>query len=255
MLQLCIPVHNEAPTIGVLLWRIRKVFREVPRDYEIVVYDDGSTDATADTLKPYAEVLPLTVLGGPARIGYAGAVDALCRHAARNTRYARRDAMILLQGDFTDQPEDIPELVKRFEGGADLVVVERDLGVRAPDAVRRLSRLAPWVLKPFVALPGISDPFGSFRLMRISTVRDVVKTARDEPIVRGDAWEANLDLLMATLPHARRVETVRLAPRYDLRQRETRRHTWTDAVRLGRYAWHARGRARAAKAIAGAGAA
>jgi len=252
MLQLCIPVYNEAPTIGVLLWRIRKVFRDVPRDYEIVVYDDGSTDATAETLKPYADVLPLTILGGTQHLGYAHAVNALCRHAARNTRYARRDALILLQGDFTDQPEDIPELVKRFEGGADLVIVERDLAARAPDAVRRLSRVAPWVLKPFVTLPGISDPFGAFRLMRISTVRDVVKAAGDAPVVRGDAWEANLDLLIATLPHARRVETVRLAPRYDLRPRETRRHTWTDAIRLGRYAWHARSRARATKTAAGA---
>ena len=50
MLYICIPSHNEAPTVGLLLWRIRKVFREYSREYEIIVYDDASTDDTAAVL-------------------------------------------------------------------------------------------------------------------------------------------------------------------------------------------------------------
>ena len=78
MLYFCIPAYNEAPTVGLLIWRLRKVFQEQPREYEVLVYDDGSTDATADTLAPYHKVMPLSVLGGT-RVGYAAAVDALCR--------------------------------------------------------------------------------------------------------------------------------------------------------------------------------
>jgi len=58
VLYICIPAYNEAQTVGVLLWRIRKVFQEYSREYEILVFDDGSTDDTAETLKPYTEVLP-----------------------------------------------------------------------------------------------------------------------------------------------------------------------------------------------------
>ena len=54
VLYICIPAYNEAQTIGVLLWRIRKVFQEYSREYEVLVYDDGSTDTTAETLEPYA---------------------------------------------------------------------------------------------------------------------------------------------------------------------------------------------------------
>ena len=248
MLYCCIPVHDEAPTIGVLLWRIRAVFREYSREFEIVVYNDGSTDATAETLAGYTEALPLTVIGSKERRGYAAALDALCRHAAKSARYARRDAMILLQGDFTDPPEHIPELVKRFEGGADVVLAERAISDGAPAEVRRLRRFAPWVLRPFVQLPGISDPFATMRLMRIATVKDVVKAAGDQLVVRGEDWAANLDLLAATLPHTRRVETVTFAPRYDLRLRPTRRHAWRDAMQLGSWAWSARSRLRAAAA-------
>src|SRR6185437_11321081 len=98
----------EAETVGVLLWRIRKVFQEYSREYEILVFNDGSIDATAETLKPYSEVLPLTVLGGKEHLGYDRALDPLCRAVSARTRYPRRDAMITLQADFTDQPEHLP---------------------------------------------------------------------------------------------------------------------------------------------------
>jgi len=242
VLYICIPAYNEAPTIGVLLWRIRKVFQEYSREYEIIVYDDGSTDATTETLAPYAEVLPLTVIAGETRKGYAAAIDALARAVVQRTRYPRRDAMVVMQADFTDQPEHLPELVKRFEGGADIVVAERGSSPAVPLPVRRLSRVAPWVLKPFVNVPGVADPFSSFRLYRISVLRDLVKAAGDAPIVTGDGWAANVDLLLRTLPVVRRVEAVSLAPRYDVRPRESRVRPFADAMSLYRFGRAARAR-------------
>ena len=242
MLYICIPAYNEAPTIGVLLWRIRKVLKDFPREYEIVVFDDGSTDATAETLQPYGDVLPLSVLGGERHVGYAAALDALCRAVVARTKYPRRDAMLLMQGDFTDQPEHIPELVKRFEGGADIVIGERTTVPGAPVPVRRLRRVAPWLLRPFVTVPGIIDPFASFRLLRISVIREVLKQSGDAPLVTSAGWAANVDLLARTIPHARRVETVTLEQRFDIRPRPSRIRPFADALNLYRFAWATRGR-------------
>jgi glycosyltransferase involved in cell wall biosynthesis len=242
LLYVCNPAYNEAPTVGVLLWRIRRTFEEFPREYELLVYNDGSTDATAETLASYAEVLPLTVLGGESRVGYAGAVEALLRAAAERTRYARRDAVILMQGDFTDRPEHIPELVKRFEGGADVVVAERAEEEGAPVPERRLRRFAPWLLKPFVTVHGVQDPFGAFRLYRVAVVRDALKAAAGRPLASADGWGANVELLLATVPHARRVESVALAPRYDVRPRPSRIRPFADAMKLYRFGRSARGR-------------
>ncbi|MDQ2890374.1 MAG: glycosyltransferase family 2 protein [Gemmatimonadota bacterium] len=233
MLHICIPTYNEGPTVGVLLWRIRKVFQDYSREYEVVVYDDGSTDGTSATLEPYSKVLPLTILRGETRQGFGHALDALAADVSRRTRYPRRDAMVLMQADFTDQPEALPDLVKRFEGGADIVTTERDLGAM-PAAVRRLVKVAPWMVKPFVSAGAVADPFGSFRLFRISLLRDYAKASPAAPLVTSDGWAATLEMFVKLSPFARKIETVSVAPRYDLRPRGTRVRPFADAMGLYR---------------------
>ncbi len=46
MIYFCIPSHDEAGTIGLLLWKIRRVLEDSGREYQLLVGDDGSTDAT-----------------------------------------------------------------------------------------------------------------------------------------------------------------------------------------------------------------
>lgn len=241
MLYICIPAYNESATIGVLLWRIRKVFQSYSREYEILVYDDASTDDTRETLLPYADVTPLTVMRGDTRMGYGHALNALAREAARRTKYPRRDAMIVMQADFTDQPEHLPELIKRFEGGADIVVAEREPGV-GPDQVRRLRQIAPWALRFFLPITGIDDPFAAYRLYRISLLRELIKASGDTPLVTSDGWAANVEFLMQTVPLARRLERLPLSSRYDVRVRETRIRPFADAMAMYRFARRAKGR-------------
>lgn len=238
LLYICIPSYNEGPTIGVLLWRIRRVFQDYSREYEIIVYDDGSTDGTRETVEPYAEVIPLTVLRGEQRKGYGFAMDKLVREVSRRTRYARRDALIMMQADFTDQPEHIPELVKRFEGGADIVAAKQEMS-EAPARVRRLRRFADWIQRTGLPKSGV-DPFSTFRLYRISVLRELLKAIGDKPVVGSTGWAANVELLLKSLKFARRVETVDLAPRYDVRTRETRVRPFADAVNLFRFSRRAR---------------
>ena len=116
------------------------------------------------------------------------AVDALCREASRRTRYPRRDAIVLLQADFTDQPESLPELVKRFDGGADVVVAERpaDAVRGAAAGARRCAGSRPGSCGRSSPVAGVRDPFGTLRLFRVSVIRDLIKERGDAPLLEGD---------------------------------------------------------------------
>ena len=236
MITICIPAFDEAPTIGLVLWRLRKVFEANPREYEVVVLDDGSTDATAETLKPYARVMPLTVIRHAERRGYPAALDALVRAAAARTRYPRRDALLIMQGDLTDQPEQIPALLKPFDGGADLVVAESFVAAGAPAPVRRLRTVARWLLPRAARIAGVRDPLGTLRLVRVAVARDAIKRAGDAPLAAAAGWAANAELLARLAPFARRIETGPREPRWDLRPRATRVRAWQGARELFRFA-------------------
>ena len=236
MLYICIPAYNEAPTVGLLLWRLRSVMQEFAREYEILVYNDGSTDSTAETLEGYSEVLPLSVIGGKEHRGYGYAMDALVRAVSRRTRYPRRDGMLTMQADFTDRPEDLPELIKRFEGGADLVVGESQVSEAWPKPTRMLRRLAPFVTRPFIDVPEVKDPFGTLRIYRISVLRDLLKDLGEAPLVQTEGWSANVELLLRARKQARRIEAVSFSPRYELRPRETRVRPWRNALAMWRSA-------------------
>ncbi|MCU0615712.1 MAG: glycosyltransferase [Gemmatimonadaceae bacterium] len=250
MLYIGLPSHNEATTIGVLLWRLRTVLADVSREYEVIVYDDASTDGTADVLAPYARVLPLTLLRGEQRVGTGGALDAIVRHVVRTTRYPRRDALLCMQADFTDAPTLVPEFLRRFEGGADLIIGERRTAGDAPTSVRRLLTAARWVLRPFVGITDVRDLTTSFRLARVAVLRDLLKAVNDGPVCTGDGWAAQAELLLNAAPHARRIETIPVTPTFAVRTRETRRQAWPDTLALARWAWAHRGLRVDAKVIA-----
>src|SRR3982750_188747 len=141
MIYVCIPSYNEAPTVGLLLWKIRQVFAGFPREYQLLVLDDGSNDSTPDVLERYTRVLPLTVVRHQERTGYAGCVEELLREAVNRTDRPKRDAAVLMHADFTHAPHFIPDLVRRIESGADLVIGQAKLQGERSGTRRMIRRL------------------------------------------------------------------------------------------------------------------
>src|SRR3989454_347459 len=152
MIYVCVPVHNEARTAGLVLWKVRQVFTTFSREYQLLVLDDASTDDTGEVLASYAKVLPMTVVTHRERRGYAASVEELLRLALQRTDRPKRDCAITLHADFVHNPHALDEMVKRLEAGADLVLAEqlelaggRARGLRwarrrAPRRLRRAGR-------------------------------------------------------------------------------------------------------------------
>jgi hypothetical protein len=79
-------------------------------------------------------------------------------------------------------------------------------------------------------------------LFRISLIREITKADANKPLAQTDGWAANLELLLSTLPLARRAERVELASRYDLRVRESRIKPFSDAMALYKFGRTVRGK-------------
>jgi glycosyltransferase involved in cell wall biosynthesis len=233
LIYICIPAYNEAATIGVLLWKIRQVMSEFPRDYELLVLNDRSTDQTEDVLAPYLRVLPLTVLRSEQRQGYAASLERLIREAVGRASHPRRDVVITLQADFSDPPEEIPALLKRIEGGADVVEGTAEaMGSPAPGLLRWTRRLLPWMLRRTPLPEGVKDPVCGFRAYRVAVLKKALSERNGDPLLSRDGWAANVELLLAVAPYTRRVEGADIGSRNPRRQRETRFRSWDTLVQV-----------------------
>jgi glycosyltransferase involved in cell wall biosynthesis len=224
LIYLTVPVHNEAKTIGVLLWKLRKLMAEFERDYRVFVLDDASTDGTPEILSRYGPFLPLRVIRSEDRIGYGGALERLVREVVKEAPYPKRDVVVTIQGDFTEEPEDLVRLVKAIEGGADLVAGSLEGEARALPARLRFSRWsAGLLLGRSVREAPVSDPLSGFRAYRLVILKKALRELGDgEPLLKGDGWSANLELLSRTAPHARRIEEAPYRIRLSHRPRGTR---------------------------------
>ena len=220
MIYICIPSYDEGPTVGLVLWKIRKVFEEFPREYQLLVGEDGSSDATAEILEPYAKVLPLTIVRHSRRQGYARTVEELLQLAQSRSDRPKRDSAILMHADFSHGPEYLPDFVRCLESGADLVVGEATLEGE-PSRSRRLARRwAPLLLRRAVRVPGVADTVSGFVAFRLMVLRGMLQSGRKT--LRGEGWAANAELIGNAARQARRVEAVRVVERHDLRTRASR---------------------------------
>jgi glycosyltransferase involved in cell wall biosynthesis len=222
VIYICIPAHNEERTAGVLLWKIRRVMSEFGRDYQIVFLDDASTDRTLEVVTPYIQVLPLEVIRNEERRGHGASLERLIRTVVSRCQYPRRDVVVTLQADFTEEPLAIPPLVKRIEGGADLVVAAQPVNGSAPRAVRWIRRGLHWLHRRFDFPEEISDPISGLRAYRVGLLKRALEEADGAPLITRDGWAASVELLLAVAPLTDRIVELESEARYDRRSRSTR---------------------------------
>lgn len=111
-LSILMPVHNEAATLELAIKRVLDV--PYPCDMELVVVDDGSTDATSEIIQAFADPRVVTHRH-PRNRGKGAAI----RTAAG---LATGDYLLPCDADLEYAPEEIPELLRPVLDGAATVV-------------------------------------------------------------------------------------------------------------------------------------
>src|SRR3989338_7788105 len=139
LLSIVIPVYNEEQNIKPLVEEILSVMKKGSIDWEIIFVDDGSSDNTWKNIQ--REILTnskIRAISFQSNFGKAAALDA-------GFRQAKGDLVVTMDGDLQDDPNEIPNFVKKIQDH-DLVVGWKK--VRYDPIGKTLpSKLANWVTR------------------------------------------------------------------------------------------------------------
>lgn len=158
-LSLVVPCHNEAGNIEALARDSVGVLEATGQPFEIILVDDGSTDATGSEIARACQRWPACrALSLVSRVGQAGAL-------LEGLRSARGERLLTMDGDGQNDPRDFPALLERVDAGhLDLACGWRVS--RSDSWLRRwMSRIANRVRR-WVLADGVHDAGCQLRVMR-----------------------------------------------------------------------------------------
>jgi len=170
-LSIVIPIMNEAGNIKNLISRL-KVVLDKYSDYEIIFVDDGSTDNTLDIIKKESvENNKIKFLSFSRNFGHQNALRA-------GLDFADGDGVISMDGDLQHPPELIPELIKKWREGFDIVYTLRKDDPNTPVFKRKTASFFYSIMNLFSEVK-IDHGAADFRLLDRKVV-EVIKTIRED---------------------------------------------------------------------------
>jgi glycosyltransferase involved in cell wall biosynthesis len=114
-----VPVYNESEVLPELHRRLAAVLDALGRDTEIVYVNDGSTDDSLALLAALHDADPrVAVVDLSRNFGKEIAMSAGLDHAGG-------DAVVVIDADLQDPPEHIPDMIREWEAGHDVVLMRR----------------------------------------------------------------------------------------------------------------------------------
>lgn len=115
-LSIIVPLFNEAENVQLLYRSILSGLDGVSIDYEVLLIDDGSQDATFEISEKLAQMdARIRVIRLRQNYGQTPAIAA-------GIDYAKGSILLTMDGDLQNDPVDIPRFVEKINEGYDMVV-------------------------------------------------------------------------------------------------------------------------------------
>jgi glycosyltransferase involved in cell wall biosynthesis len=156
LLSVVAPVYNEEELVEAFVQRTCAAVADYT--FELVLVNDGSSDATAEILDRLADTDPrVRIVHLSRNFGHQAALTAGLEHAVG-------DVVAMIDADLQDPPELIPTMVARWEEGSDVVYAVRRQ--REGETAFKLAT-ASWFYKLFdkLAQVDLEPNSGDFRLL------------------------------------------------------------------------------------------
>lgn len=133
-----VPVYNGASTLPELVRRLEPVLAEQSSEFEVILVDDGSKDASWTTTVELARKFRFVHGIGLMR-NYGQHNALLC-----GVRAARYEVVVTMDDDLQNPPEEVPKLLAELERGFDVVygTPEKEQHGLLRDVASRVTKLA-----------------------------------------------------------------------------------------------------------------
>ena len=117
LISVVVPVYNEEGMLFEVYERTTAVLQGLTEyDYEIVFFDDGSTDSSREQIEKLTEKDEhIKAVFYSRNFGYS-------KNIYYSVRESKGDCTIILHSDLQNPPELIPEFVEKWEKGSDIVL-------------------------------------------------------------------------------------------------------------------------------------
>ena len=110
-----VPVYNSQNSLLTLVSRLEGILLQISNDFEIILVNDGSRDASWELIHQLAR--------GNSRVRGLNMMRNYGQHNAllAGIREARKELVVTLDDDLQNPPEEIPRLIERIDAGYDVV--------------------------------------------------------------------------------------------------------------------------------------
>tara|TARA_A100001015_G_scaffold122767_1_gene136081 strand:+ start:1666 stop:2598 length:933 start_codon:yes stop_codon:yes gene_type:complete len=163
LLSVVSPMHNEEACAEEFLKRVYDTCLLLNCSFEIIIVDDGSTDATLSILQTssiqHLHVLALTRNSGQTAAMYAG------------IQHSKGDYVIIIDSDLQNLPEEIPLLLDIAKTGIDCVSGVRQNRTETFVTRKIPSKLANFLLRRITGCP--TKDMGGFKCINGDLLRDI----------------------------------------------------------------------------------
>lgn len=184
LLSVIAPFHNEQDNVAEFFERINLLTEQIGPKFiiEIVAVNDGSHDQTLVELVKMTEKFPrVCVVDLSRNFGKEAALSAGLQHVSGQV-------VVTMDSDLQHPPEKIPEMLRLWEDGYEVVLLKRSN--RDEDrSIQRITANFFYKIHNLISDINIPADVGDFRLMDIAVVNEVNKLPECRRFMKGlFAW-------------------------------------------------------------------
>ncbi len=177
-IAIVIPSFNEEGNIEIMAKSIKDTMQVLPYDYELIFVDDGSSDNTLVKLKELSQSYDnLFFVELSRNFGHQNALKA-------GVDIANANAVITMDGDMQHPPELIPELLKKWEEGYDVVYTRRE-DDKSNSYFKRKTSKGFYSVMNYLSEVNFEPGTADFRLMDEKVVAVFTDFSENELFIRG----------------------------------------------------------------------